>query len=388
MEDKKRHNMIWKTVRPVVRLLVKALFNYSAENVDVEGPYIVLCNHVTDWDPLMLGVAFDQHMHYVASEHILRLGFVSKLLKWSVDPIARQKGGNAAGTVKTILRTVKDGGNVGMFPEGNRTWDGVTRDFSASTGKLVRSCGCTLVTYRLHGGYFSSPRWTGSKIHRGRMSGELVGVYRAEELRKMTVSQINELIARDLFVDAYAEQRTEAVKYRGKAPAERLETMLFTCPKCGAMHQMESHGDKFRCNACGMETRYTDTGFFEGGELPFDDIYSWNRWQNGEIEKLIAAAGTGVIFSDEDIELLCVETAKRAQSLGVGRLALYADRLELPTGISVPLGEIGGMALQGPQRLYLSTADGQHYQLIPKGHHCTVKYLTACGMLGASVKGV
>lgn len=386
MEHNKRHSFLWRFFRPLVQLIVWIKFRFRAENVSVDGPYIVLCNHVTDWDPLLLGAAFKNQMYFVASEHILRLGFVSKLLVWMVNPIARQKGGSAAGTVKAILRTVKDSGNVAIFPEGNRTWDGLTRDFPASTGKLIRSCGCTLVTYRLHGGYFSSPRWAGSRIHRGRMTGEVAGIYTPEDLKAMKVDEINSLIARDLFVDAYAEQREAPVKYGRKALAEGLETLLFTCPKCGEMHQLDSGGDSFICGACGMETRFTPNGFFEGGDLPFDDIPSWNAWQDGQIRRHIDKAGSGVIFRDEQIELLDVETAKRAQSLGFGAITLYADRLELPGGVTVALADITGMGMQGAERLYLSTSADRHYLLRPDGDcSCTLKYLTACGMLGAAV---
>lgn len=385
MEHNKRHSFIWRFLRPLVKLIVWIKFNFRAKAVDVEGPYIVLCNHVTDWDPLLLGAAFKKQMYFVASEHILRLGFVSKLLVWLVDPIARQKGGSAAGTVKAVMRTVKGGCNVAIFPEGNRTWDGLTRDFPASTGKLIRSCGCTLVTYRLHGGYFSSPRWAGSRVHRGQMSGEVAGVYTAEELKAMKVDEINALIARDLAMDAYAEQREEMIAYKGKAIAEDLETLLFTCPRCGAMHKMASRGDVFRCESCGMETRFTPTGFFEGGELPFDDVCSWNRWQDDQLRAFLDGAGDELLFSDDEIELFDVQTAKGSHDLGCGTVELYRDRMVLPTGITVNLDDISGMALQGNIKLFMSTADGRHFLLHPKARRCTLKYLTACGMLGAAV---
>ena len=93
------------------------------------------------------------------------------------------------------------------------------------------------------------------------------------------------------------------------------------------------------------------------------------------------------IFSDSDIELYDVETAKKSTALGCGRLELYADRLVLPTGITIPKEEISGMALQGAMKLYVSSADGRHFQLRPKkkGRRCMNKYLTACSMLGAAV---
>ena len=183
MEHSKRHRIVWKLLRPFARLLLKCKFNYSSPVYAPKGPFIVLCNHVTDWDPIFVGAAFKEQMYFVTSEHLLRLGFVSKLIMWLQAPIARQKGGSAAGAVKAMLRAMKEGHNIGLFPEGNRTWDGVTRDFPASTGKLVRSCGGTLVTFRLSGGYFASPRWAGASTRKGRMRGQVVGTYSPEELR-------------------------------------------------------------------------------------------------------------------------------------------------------------------------------------------------------------
>lgn len=385
MEHSKRHRIVWKLLRPVARLLLKIKFNYSAPTYAPKGPFIVLCNHVTDWDPIFVGAAFKEQMYFVTSEHLLRLGFVSKLIMWLQAPIARQKGGSAAGAVKAMLRAMKEGHNIGLFPEGNRTWDGVTRDFPASTGKLVRSCGGTLVTFRLSGGYFASPRWAGASTRRGRMRGQVVGTYSPEELRAMTPLEINQLIRRDLYEDAFEEQRKHPVPYRGKRLAEHLETLLFICPKCGAMHRMVSRDDRFVCENCGMETRFSVNGFFSGGRLPFDNVRDWNRWQEEQIKKRCENAGDGPIFSDTELQLSRVDSAKGSELIGVGDLVLYKDHLELPTGISLPVEEITGMSLRGPSDLYIGTANGSSFELHAEQVRCTVKYLSACTVLGSPV---
>ena len=124
MEHQLRHRVVWRLFRPLVRLILFFRFNYRCAPVSLKGPYIVVCNHVTDWDPLLVGGAFRHQMYFLASEHIMRLGFVSRLLDWLVHPIVRQKGGSAAGAVKEMLRALKSGCSVAFFPEGNRTWDG------------------------------------------------------------------------------------------------------------------------------------------------------------------------------------------------------------------------------------------------------------------------
>lgn len=385
MRDHGRHVFVWKFLQPIARLLVKLKFNYTAPVYAPRGPYIVLANHVTDWDPILLGASFSDQMYFVASEHIFRLGFLSKVLLWLQAPIARQKGGNAAGTVKAMLRTLKDGFNVALFPEGNRTWDGLTRDYPASTAKLVRSCGASLVTFRMKGGYFSSPRWAGSKTRRGRMKGELVGVYSPEQLRAMTVGEINELIRRDLHEDAYAEQKNEAVAFKGARLAEHLETLLFICPRCGAMHRMVSRDDSFRCEACGYELRYLPTGYFAGKDPVFTEISPWNDWQTEKIFVLCDEAGDGVIFSDDAMELRQVDSAKGSVLVGKGTMKLYRDRLELPGGITLHKDEISGMALRGASDMYIGTFDGRNYELHTGKVRCTLKYLTAASRLGCSV---
>lgn len=384
MEHSNRYKVIWRILRAPVALLLLLKFNFRTPKYKIREPFILLSNHVTDWDPLMVGCAFDTPMHFVASEHIFRLGFLSKLLVWALAPIARQKGGNAAGTVKAMLRTLKGGQNVGIFPEGNRTWDGMTRSVTASTGKLVRSSGASLVTYRLHGGYFSSPRWAGGSVRRGRMRGEIVNIYSPEQLRSMSVDEINARIAEDLRVDAYAEQRSSRVRYKGRRIAEHIETLFFTCPVCGAMHSIASKGDRVFCSRCGMQARYTQEGFFEG-DLPFETVSEWNTMQDEKIRQLCSSAGEDAIFSDSALKLYRVETASGRMLAGEGTMTLYRDRLVLPGGKELALSSISGMALVGADRLYIGTSDASSYEIIPDGVCSTHKYLSACIALGCPV---
>lgn len=386
MEHQKRHRAVWRLFRPLVRLILFFRFNYRCGTSSPKGPCIVVCNHVTDWDPLLVGSAFRHQMYFLASEHIMRLGFVSRLLDWLVHPIVRQKGGSAAGAVKEMLRVLKAGGSVALFPEGNRTWDGVTRDFPASTGKLAKTSGASLVTFRLRGGYLSSPRWSGDSVRRGEMRGELVKIYTPEELKGMSVTQINAAIARDIHVDAFEDQRSRPVLYRGRRLAENLETLLFVCPKCFSVGTLRSEDDRFSCGRCGFETRYALTGAFVGGDAPFPDVRSWNRWQDKRIEKLCSEAKDGEpIFSDEGLELYSVQTGRSSELIGRGAITLFRDHLELPGGISLPVGEITGMSLRGPTDLYIGSANGSSFLLRTHLALCTHKYLSACVFLGSPV---
>lgn len=385
MSAEARHKRAWRLLNPIARFLGWLKFNYSSPKYNVEGPFLLLINHVTDWDPIMVGSSFKNQFYFVASEHILRLGFISRVLEYLVAPIGRQKGGSAVSTVRACLKELKHGNNVALFPEGNRSWDGKSRPFPDATGKLAKSSGASLVTFRLSGGYFSSPRWSGSSVRRGRMTGRIVRIYTPEELRSMSAAEIDDAIRCDLYEDAYAVQREQMVEFRGNRRAEHLEKLLFICPKCGSRHTLRSKGNFFYCDSCGMKTEYTQTGFFSGGELPFDNVCDWNAWQDEELLRLCAEDSIQPVFSDDCMDIRSVESGKGSTLLASGVLSLYRDRLELPDGEAVYLGDIAGMAVLQSDTLFFSTAAGMQYQVSSEKVRCTSKYLTACRMLGCNV---
>ena len=149
-------------------------------------------------------------MYFVASEHIARWKLAYRFIKYGFDPIIRYKGTTATTTVMEMLRAVRAGENVCMFPEGARSWDGVTAPIVGSTGKVIKSARCGLITYRIQGGYFVSPNWSEGGTRRGKIRGKVAHVYTREQIKAMSVEEINAAIAEDLYEDAYDRQEKES----------------------------------------------------------------------------------------------------------------------------------------------------------------------------------
>ena len=373
MEHLARYRRVWRIARFFALPWMKRKFHYDPEICTESGPFLVLCNHNTDWDPLLLGVAFPDYMSFVASEHIFRWGFAGKLIVSLMGPIARLKGTTAGDTAMTMLRRLRKGVSVAMFAEGNRSFNGLTNPILPATGKLARSSGAKLITYRLDGGYFSSPRWSAS-LRRGKMTGRVVNVYTPEQLKAMSADAVNEAIRRDLFVDAYAVQRQEMVPFRGKRLAEHLECVLCRCPRCGAVGTLKSADDTLSC-ACGFSVRYNEYGFFEGEDAPFDNVTEWDAQQTEALFALADAAGDGPIFSDSGMVLKEVFPDTHTEALlGSGDMTLYADRLEC-CGQVFPLAELTGFSLVQAQTVDLTCA-GRSFEIRSGEVRCTRKYMT------------
>ena len=371
MEHLARYRRTWRFFRRLLGPWLKRKFNYAPDLCAAKGPLLVLANHNTDWDPLLLALAFPDYLRFVASEHIFRAGAAAKLLQYFFDPIARLKGTTAGDAAMSVMRTLRQGVNAAIFAEGNRSFSGLTGEILPATGKLARASGATLVTYRFTGGYFTSPRWAGSGVRRGRMTGRVVNVYPPERLKAMTVDEVNEHIRADLAEDAYATQRREMIPFVSGNPAEGLETLLCLCPRCGAIGTLRSEGDTLFCG-CGFSARYLPTGFLTGEGLPADNLTEWDAWQTLRLASL-APGPDGAWFSDTDMVLKEILPGHRDEELGSGAMSLYPDRLEC-CGQVFPLSEISGFSLHGAQTVDMS-AGGRSYEISSPRRRCTRKYM-------------
>lgn len=353
-----KHRLIYGFLRWPVALFLFIKFNYRfsiAKNLPEN--YIVLSNHVTDFDPLFVALSFPRQMYFVASEHISRWKNAFKFIRFGFDPIMRYKGSVAASTVMEVLRRVRDGNRVCIFAEGVRSWDGRSSPILPSTGKMVKSARCGLVTYKIIGGYFASPNWSeGSGTRRGFMHGGVVNVYTAEQLAAMSAGEVNELIRSDLYEDAYARQLQSPKRYRGKNLAVRMENLLFICPECGAVDSIRSGGDTVSCTACSHSFKYDEYGMLSGSR--FKTVQELSDWQKEEVRR---AAAAGKVFSVPSATLATV--AKHVETpLSSGAASISAEAI-ICGDVSIPLAEINELAMHGRHAVVFSTGK-TYYELI------------------------
>ena len=88
-----RQKKAYRVLYPAAGALMKALLNYeAAPGPKTEGPCLILSNHVSDFDPILVGLSFPEHMYYVAGENVMRMGFLSKLVTRYGSVIQRVKG--------------------------------------------------------------------------------------------------------------------------------------------------------------------------------------------------------------------------------------------------------------------------------------------------------
>ena len=359
MELHERHQKIWRLLYGPLSRCICRKFNMSHEDLRVEGPVLLIPNHCNAWDPLLVAMSLkEKQLYFVASEHIFRLGAVSRLLEWLVAPIPRRKASAGTDTVKACLRQLRAGHSICLFAEGEQCWDGRNNPVFPATGKLVKASGATLVTYRLEGAYLSKPRWA-KGVRRGRVHGHPVNIYPPALLKTMSAEEINAAIERDTREDAWERQKAWQQPYRGKRLAEGMERALYLCPRCRRIGTLQTRNDRIFCG-CGLALRYTELGYFSPAE-PFATLADWEDWQKQALHSRDFLRDGEALFSDRDALLTRIGPGHEEQTLGRGELTQYADRL-CCAGRSFPLREIRNMAPVQTYLLLFSFHD-EYYQI-------------------------
>lgn len=375
-----RHKRVYQFCKMALGGVIRSIYGFHPEKATLgKGPFLITANHNGELDPAFLAMSFPEHMYFVSSEHVFRKGWISKLLVYFFAPIARVKGMTDATAALNVIRAIKRNTNVCLFAEGNRSYNGVTGPIFPATGKLAKATGASLVTYRLEGGYLTTPRWS-KTTRKGHMRGYVVNVYSPEQLKQMTPEEVNDRIREDIWEDAFDRQQIKPYLYKGKDLAKVLENAIYFCPKCGEAGKMHSSGDVFSCE-CGLRARFTQTGFFEkvepsDPELVFTTVRDWDFWQDRRILEYAASLSDDqAAYSDEGVQLIAVGASHKDSILTVDRLSISKSALCVGN-FRFPLEDISSMALMGVYKMMFSVG-GKSYELrAAKTPYCGRKYFT------------
>ena len=106
------------------------------ENVPKQGALIVASNHISFWDPLLVGTAAIREQHFLAKEELFRPPFFGWLIRsYNAIPIRRGVA-DLAGLTKA-MDVLRAGRALILFPEGTRARDGELRKARPGLGMLA-----------------------------------------------------------------------------------------------------------------------------------------------------------------------------------------------------------------------------------------------------------
>lgn len=111
------YNFLMKAIWPIAKIFYG--LNFEKPISLPQGPLVVISNHKNNLDPIMISLALDRQVHWMAKKELFKnkmLGsFFSKLGSFPVD---REK--NDVKSLRHAMGLLKQGEVLGIFPEGTR----------------------------------------------------------------------------------------------------------------------------------------------------------------------------------------------------------------------------------------------------------------------------
>ena len=106
-------------INPIYRLF-QPLYVEGLENFDMNKPFILCANHISNWDVVALYLACPRLINFMAKAELFKFKPLAWLLK-KVGAFPVRRGENDITAIKTAMKVLKDGEVLGIFPQGTRT---------------------------------------------------------------------------------------------------------------------------------------------------------------------------------------------------------------------------------------------------------------------------
>lgn len=131
----------------------------GTEHVPRSGPFFLLPNHQSILDPILVQGFCPRRVHSMTKS----TQFGSPIMYWLLPrigafPTRRYKIDPQ--TVRTALRLLDAGEGVGIYVEGERTWDGHMQPLRRGAVRLILKAGVPVVPVGIVGSYDVWPRWS------------------------------------------------------------------------------------------------------------------------------------------------------------------------------------------------------------------------------------
>lgn len=283
----------------------------------LKPPYALLCTHHAFVDFKVTTMAiFPHRANYIVAID----GFINreKLLR-NVGCVCKRKFTNDILLVRQIEHCIHVNKHIcAIYPEARYSLCGTNAILPESLGKMCRRLGVPVVVLNMHGDYLSSPVWnlTQRKV---RLAADMTQIIRQEEIRELSVEEINRRIATAFQYDEYRYQVDTKQKITLKTRAEGLHRVLYHCPNCHTEHEMDSAGDKLFCTHCHKTWVMDEYGKLhaETGKTEFSHIPDWYEFERAQVRQSLLE---GTYHFEDDVIVDALPNADGYVRLGEGHL--------------------------------------------------------------------
>lgn len=148
--------LIYTIARGMMKCFCHLYFRMRTVNnqaIPKEGSYLIACNHVSFLDPFIAGACTPRHLYFFARKTLFKTKIGGYLLRhMNALPVDRDGEGDVK-ALKTILKLLKQGEGVLIFPEGTRAHVDAVQDAKKGIGLMACKTQVPVIPVRIFGAF-------------------------------------------------------------------------------------------------------------------------------------------------------------------------------------------------------------------------------------------
>ena len=191
--------------------------------------------------------------------------------------------------VKNMLRVLKRGGSLGLFPEGIQSTSGSTHPINPATAQFIKRSKSNIVVATSRGAYLATNRYSRDR-KKGYIGIEYSLLFTPEMLETLSETEIYTMLVDKIKYNDFEYNKEARNKYIGKkSNAYGIDKILYKCPCCNDEHTLYTENDAIICKKCGYKVRvneYYDLVAEGDNKAPYS-IDEWYKYQRRCVAKEI-----------------------------------------------------------------------------------------------------
>ena len=338
-----------------------------------KGPYVYLINHCGIMDPVVVSAVVPGHIRWIAGAYLFKNPFLKFVIGRCCTAISKQQGRSDLSMVKNMKKALEQNDNIGLFPEGTRTWDGDIMPYSAyAVARLLKYCKSSVLFVHLEGAYAQQPRWATYK-RKGNICVHITRLISADTVNNLPIDSLQTEIENSFFFSNDSWKKTVDYKYVSGHRAEGIQRLLYLCPCCKKLDTVSAQANKISCSECGAEAVLTDKDDLESKNINFKNLSEWHRWEKENILKQDSfKEEKGVLLqsgNDDNNGKLKTISKDFSVCLKDAKLIVKGENVDL----KLALDDITSLILNAKQTMELF-ADNLLYRIRLTENGCSLKY--------------
>ena len=219
--------------------------------------------------------------------------------------------------IRYTLHTLKS--SVLMYPEASYSFDGRATPLRKKLGLLLKRTDVPLIFIRTYGAFARDPLYNCLQKRKVDVSAEVSCLLTREQIKEMSVSQIDEALEKDFDFDNFKWQEENGIEIAEPFRADGLDRILYKCVDCGAEGETEGKGISFVCHRCGKKYTLDTLGRLlpEDGNARFTRVPDWYEWEREQVKDEILSDR---YLLDTRVDIAVMVNYKAVYKVGSGRL--------------------------------------------------------------------